>query len=170
MLARRHPRRAFSGGALFAPGSICAAEPYVHRLELLHPPALTILAMQHGVPMAAAPVGPAGVQFSRKSSLINTKHLVHPSLTRWVRSSTRVGYSTEFHQAMVRLSYPVTDPGHCENHGLAGHLCRIRILVAQRVAVHLPAAQGDDQALLKGQDGSRHPRAPWLARAVPPSP
>ena len=37
--------------------------------------------MQNGVPMAAAPMGPPVVQSSRKSLLINTKHLVHPFLT-----------------------------------------------------------------------------------------
>ena len=39
--------------------SMCSAQPHVHRLEPLHPPVLTLLAMQHGVPMAPAPVGPA---------------------------------------------------------------------------------------------------------------
>jgi len=33
-----------------------SAEPHVHRLEPLHPAALTLLAMQHGVPVASAPV------------------------------------------------------------------------------------------------------------------
>jgi hypothetical protein len=36
------------------------AEPHVHRLEPLHPAALTLLTMQNGVPMAAAPVRPPG--------------------------------------------------------------------------------------------------------------
>jgi hypothetical protein len=47
-------------GAWFASGSICAAEPHVHRLEPLHAAGLTLLPMQNGVPMALAPVGPAG--------------------------------------------------------------------------------------------------------------
>ena len=33
------------------------AEPHIHRLEPLHPPALTLLAMQHGGPVSASPVG-----------------------------------------------------------------------------------------------------------------
>ena len=31
-----------------------SADPHVHRLKPLHPPALTLLAMQHGVPVASA--------------------------------------------------------------------------------------------------------------------
>lgn len=37
-----------------------SAQPHVDRLEPLHAAALTLLTMQNGVPMAPAPVGPAG--------------------------------------------------------------------------------------------------------------
>ena len=36
-----------------------SAEPHIDRLEPLHPAALTLLAMQDGVPVASAPMGPA---------------------------------------------------------------------------------------------------------------
>jgi hypothetical protein len=35
-----------------------SAQPHIHRLKPLHPAVLTLLAMQHGVPMASAPMGP----------------------------------------------------------------------------------------------------------------
>jgi hypothetical protein len=56
------------------------------------------------------------------------------------------------------------------NHGSAGEICGIRIVVARRVADPLPSAECDDLGPSNSQDGARHPRAPWLARAVPPHP
>jgi hypothetical protein len=36
-----------------------SAQPHINRLEPLHPAALAFLAMEDGVPVASAPVGPA---------------------------------------------------------------------------------------------------------------
>ena len=48
------------GGEPVIDHPICSTQPHVHRLKPLHPAALALLAMQHGVPVASAPVGPAG--------------------------------------------------------------------------------------------------------------
>ena len=144
-----------------------SAEPHIDRLEPLHPAALTLLAMQDGVPVASAPMGPAGVRSSWKPLPIHTKHLIRQPLSRWIRSSTRVGYSYEFHQPINRLSCQITDTGQ---HRVAKYLCGIRILLAQHVALLLSSAGGDDWGALKGHHEARHPRAPWLRWVVLPSP
>jgi len=45
-----------------------SAQPHVHRLKPLHPAALAFLAMQHGVPVAAAPMEPGSGAASTASS------------------------------------------------------------------------------------------------------